>query len=337
MRNIVLALLASGAIGAAPQVHSQQVTFSHSGVTLHGTIYWPDSDQPVPAVVAFHDASVGRADAALYRHLRDGLPAIGIAVLLFDRRPNASGVSFETLADDGISGARAIARLPQIDPKCIGYWGLSQGGWLSLMAGVRDPSAAFVVAVSAPLVTPAVQMEFAMANRLRVLGYSASDVRAMLAARRAWTQYLRGSLSLANAVVAIEAIESKPWFDLMYMPTAQSLSAGTASNSFRLHMDVDPLSELSHMRIPALLIYGGADLWTPVDATVDRLHGLVVTHPSISYAVIPGANHELMFPVHDTMPTDPQTVSTFAPQSPAYFMLLGSWLERATQLCHSLT
>lgn len=73
------------------------------------------------------------------------------------------------------------------------------------MAGVRDPAAAFVIAVSAPLVTPAAQMEYAMANRIRVLGYPESDVNAMLAARRAWTQYLRGSLALANAVAAIGA------------------------------------------------------------------------------------------------------------------------------------
>lgn len=333
MRALLLVLLAISTVAGDPVVHSQPVTFSHDGVTLHGTLFWPDSSARVPAVVAFHDASIGNADAALYRHLRDGLPGIGVAVLLFDRRSDASSVGFETLAGDGIAGARAIARLPQIDASCIGYWGISQGGWLSLMAGVRDPAAAFAIAVSAPLVTPAAQMEYAMANRLRVLGYPESDVNAMLAARRAWTQYLRGSLPLADAVAAIEAIDTKPWFKLMYMPTGESLAAGTASNSFRLHMDVDPLKELGNLRVPTLLIYGGADLWTPVQLTVDRLRGLAATHPSVTYAVIPGASHELMFLTNDTMPTDARTLSTFSPQAPEYFMLLGSWLTRNTERC----
>lgn len=173
-----------------------------------------------------------------------------------------------------------------------------------------------------------IQMEYAMSNRIRVLGYPESDVSEMLAARRAWTAYLRGLEPLADAVGAMKMIENKPWFSLMYMPTAESLSSGTASNTFRLHMDVDPLPIIQNIRIPTLLIYGGADLWTPVETTVERLRALQPSHPLVEYAVIAGASHELMFPAHDTMATDPQTLGTFSPQAPAYFMLLGSWLAR---------
>ena len=43
---------------------------------------------------------------------------------------------------------------PSIDASRIGYWGLSQGGWLAASAAQRDPKAAFAISVSAPLVTP---------------------------------------------------------------------------------------------------------------------------------------------------------------------------------------
>lgn len=112
MRVVVLVLLMVGTVAADHIVHSQRITFLHDGVTLRGTLFWPDSSGPVPAVVAFHDASIGNADAPLYRHLRDGLPAIGVAVLLFDRRSDATSVGFDILAGDGIAGARAIAALP---------------------------------------------------------------------------------------------------------------------------------------------------------------------------------------------------------------------------------
>ncbi len=204
---------------------------------------------------------------------------MGIAVLLYDRRGagQSSGkndVSYETLADDGIAGARAIARISAIDPRRIGYWGLSQGGWLAVFAAERDPNAAFAVSVSAPLVTPEQQMEFAMANRLSVNGYSQADVDAMLAARKAWTAYLRGAAPRADAVAALSKIDAKPWFDLMYMPSANDLTSNPATSSWRKQMDDDPLAALRRVRVPVLFIYGGNDPWIPVAATIGRLEPL---------------------------------------------------------------
>jgi pimeloyl-ACP methyl ester carboxylesterase len=228
------------------------------------------------------------------------------------------------LAGDGIAGARAIAKLPQIDASRIGYWGLSQGGWLAIFAAERDPKAAFVVSVSAPLVTPETQMEFAMANRLRVLGYPDSDVTSMLAARKAWIGYLRGTVPRSTAAAALGAIDRKPWFDLMYLPSAAQLSANPSA---RKDLDDDPLAAIENVRVPVLFIYGGADLWIPVAATVERLGTLVRTHPNVAYAVVANASHEMMFVSHQTMATDVKSLQSDAPQAPAYFMLLASWLR----------
>ena len=112
-----------------------------------------------------------------------------MAVPLFDRRGNggssgSENVPYQTLADDGISAAQALRAMRQIDPRRVGYWGISQGGWLATFAAVRDRKAAFAIAVSAPLTTPESQMEFADANRLDVLHYSQSDISDMLGARK---------------------------------------------------------------------------------------------------------------------------------------------------------
>ncbi|HEY6450667.1 MAG TPA: alpha/beta fold hydrolase [Candidatus Cybelea sp.] len=316
-----------------PAVLKQTIAFSNDGAVLHGTLYRPDTSQRVPAVVAFHAAGLGRADAALYVHLRQGLPAMGTAVLLYDRRgtgrsTGTKDVSYETLADDGIAGARAISQIPAIDPNRIGYWGLSQGGWLAVFAAERDPRAAFAVSVSAPLVTPELQMEFAMINRLRVNGYSSSDVAAMLAARKAWTAYLRGDLPRATAVAALSKIDRKPWFDLMYMPSVKDLPSNPAASSWRKQMDDDPLAALKRVRLPVLFIYGGDDPWIPVAATIDRLRLLVRANPAIEYAVIGRADHDMMFVQRETMSVNTAALQRDVPQAPAYFMLLASWLTR---------
>lgn len=130
--------------------------------------------------------------------------------------------------------------MPQIDAKRVGYWGISQGGWLATFAAIRDRSAAFAVAVSAPLTTPESQMEFADTNHLLALGYSKADVDEMMFARAMWTGYLRSTNSRAQADAAIAKIEKKPWYRYMYMPTVAQIK-GPAESTWRTQMGDNPI------------------------------------------------------------------------------------------------
>ncbi|HEX4014911.1 MAG TPA: alpha/beta fold hydrolase [Candidatus Cybelea sp.] len=316
-------------VPGTPPVATQRIVFSHAGATLAGVLYRPVVDRPVPAVVVLHGASSGKASDHLYDHLRTGLPAMGVAVLIYDRRGEGAStgplknIDYPTLAGDGVAGARALAKLPSIDPARIGYWGLSQGGWLSVLAASLDPHAAFAISVSAPLVTPELQMEFAMSNHLSLLGYPQSDVDAMLAARKAWTGYLAGTAPRSAAVAALAAIQNKPWFGLMYLPSAAELTANPSTSSWRKEMNEDMLAAVRAVRVPALFIYGGSDPWIPVASTVAALKRLARVQKNIQYAVIAHASHEMMVVPNERMELSPLA----APQSAAYFMLLGSWLR----------
>jgi len=256
---------------------------------------------------------------------------VGFAVLIYDRRGSGQssgslhGVDYETLADDAVAAQHALCKLPRIDPAKIGFWGLSQGGWLAVLAAGRSPDAAFAISVSAPLVTADEQMQFATGNLLAVRGYSHEDVQEMLETRRAWTGYLRGTNSRAAAVEALTKAQSKPWFDLTYMPKASDLRDDPA---LRRKMDDDPVAAVLKARVPLLFLYGGSDPWVPVAKSMQRLKALSSLVHNIESGVIDNANHELMFPVNETMQVDANTTRNDAPQAPAYFILLGSWLSR---------
>jgi dienelactone hydrolase len=56
-----------------------------------------------------------------------------------------NGIDYKTLADDAIAGQSALAKLPRIDAKRIGFWGFSQGGWIAVLAASRSPSTAFAI------------------------------------------------------------------------------------------------------------------------------------------------------------------------------------------------
>ena len=338
--NVALVLAAVLPWYAPPSISvaAKAVTFTNAGATLRGTAYVPDVHHPVPAVVVYQGASEPLAATPLYRHLREALPQLGIAVLLFDRRGSGAStgkndVPYEVLADDGIAGANALRAMPQIDRDRVGYWGISQGGWLATFAAVRDKRAAFAVAVSAPLTSPESQMEFADANHLYALGYTKADIDDMLTARKAWTGYLRGTNSREQAVAAIGKIEHKPWYRYMYMPTVAQLK-GPGESQWRNQMDDDPLTAVTNIRIPMLFLLGSSDPWIPVARTAASLRAVCATHPNITYDVIQDANHLMMRPPSTERMDDAtaEAVSKESPSSPAYFMLLGSWLTRTLHI-----
>jgi dipeptidyl aminopeptidase/acylaminoacyl peptidase len=320
-------------VAVTPPVDSQEVQFTNGNAHLVGTVSLPRNGNHLPAVVVLHDAGIPTHEAALYRHLRKGLPALGFAVLIYDRRGRDESygdprVDYETLADDAIAGQHALARLPRIDPARIGFWGLSQGGWLAVLAAGRSQEAAFAISVSAPLVAADEQMQFATSNLLTLRGYSPSDVREMLETRRAWAGYLRGTNSREVAVDALRKSESKPWFNISYLPSVSRLTTDPEHDPTRRTLDDDPVAAVRKAKVPLLFLYGDSDPWVPVAQSIERLQSLTRELHNIEYAVVAGANHEMMSPVNETMQIDQNTIRNDAPQAPTYFILLGSWLSR---------
>jgi len=313
---------------------SEEIRFSNAGAELVGTVYLPASGDHLPSVVVLHSAGADTREAGLYRHLREGLPAMGVAVLIYDRRGsgqssgNLAGTDFETLADDAIAGQRALEKIPLIDSKKIGFWGLSRGGWLAVLASERSPDAAFAISVSAPLVSAEEQMEFATSNLLLVRGYSQADVDQMLAARKTWVDYLHSKNSREAALDALSKVEAKPWFALAYLPRAAAITTDPEHDSVRRRLDDDPIAVVRKTKIPLLFLYGDSDPWIPVAESIEKLRPLRNELHNIDYAVVPNANHEMMLPGNETMQVDQDTNLRDEPQATTYFMLLASWLAR---------
>jgi hypothetical protein len=95
-------------------------------------------------------------------------------------------------------------------------------------------------------------------------------------------------------------------------------------------MHIDPLAPVEHIKVPVLFIFGGNDPWIPVAASLVRVRALAKAHANVRYAVIAGASHEMMLVKRPSMATDPKSLAGYAPNAPAYFTLLASWLTRNT-------
>ena len=208
---------------ATTRVTAEDRGFTSGGAELSGTLYMPRSGKPVAAIVVTHSASSPLGSASLYDHLKTALPALGIAVFTYDRRGSGrsgtkdAGGNFTILADDAIAAVQSLKADPRIDPARIGTWGLSQGGWISPLAASRSPDIAFVISVSAPVVTADVQMIFSSTNHLRANGYSQADIDQMVATRKAVDDYMRGTAGKDAAQRMIDGAKTRPWFKYLYM------------------------------------------------------------------------------------------------------------------------
>lgn len=313
---------------ASVNVVEEQKTFENGSAKLSGTLYLARERKLQAAIVVTHAAASPLRDLPLYQHLKQMLPPLGIAVFIYDRRGSGkSGGDLQSsdyalLADDAIAAVRMLKADARIDPRRVGIWGLSQGGWLALLAASRSSEPAFAISVSAPLVTPDVQMMFRSINSLRVHGYSQADIDQMIAARKAVDDYMRGSGDRATAQRLVDAAKAKPWFKLLYMGETVS---DRATSRWRKEIEFDPMRTLADVKIPALVIYGAADPVVPVAVSVERLR---VAYPKLDAVVIAGADHSMQLSVPPAVQMDPARINEQAPEAAEYFAVLASWLTR---------
>lgn len=313
------------------QVWAEERIFRSGPAQLSGTLYLPRGARIFGAIVVSHGASSPLRSSPLYRHLKEMLPALGIAVFIYDRRGagksagDLSTSDYSLLADDAIAAVRMLKIDPRIDPKRIGVWGLSQGGWLSLLAASRSPEVRFAVSISAPVVAPDVQMIFYSANALAVNGYSQDDIDQMKATRKAVDDYMRGVGDLETAQRMVDAAKAKPWFSLTYMGETVK---DRETSRWRKEIEHDPLRTLGAVKVPALVIYGAADPVVPVAASVERLKQLRGRYSELQVNVIAGADHSMQTSVDAKSQMDPKKSDEGAPEAPEYFGLLASWLTQ---------
>jgi len=305
----------------------EDVSFDNGEAALSGTIYRPAQGKVASILIAVHGASGGERSTAIFRHLHESLPRLGMAVLVFDRRGTGRSTGdlkssdYTVLADDAIAARRLFESDPGLRDAPVGYWGYSQGGWIAMIAGSRDPRAAFVVSVSAPLVSPDLQMIEATRNILRINGASEADIAIAIDAREAVDAHLRGQMDAKTAQAKLDLAKTKPWFPLIYM----SGTLGDPKTSRWLkEISYDPMDALSRVEAPTLLVFGQKDVWIPVRTSVERARAL--DRKTVTVVSIAGADHAMMESLTPQQQIDSSLSKRFRPESAEYFLALGSWL-----------
>jgi pimeloyl-ACP methyl ester carboxylesterase len=213
----------------------------------------------LPGAVVVHGS--GRSERAMYRYAADRLTAMGMAVVLYDKRgvgqstgryrdvtTENSQEALAELADDARRALAVLASHRQVDPARVGLFGVSQAGWILPLAADGHPGVPFLVVVSGPAVSVGFEIRHGRLNG-------------------------EGSESISEAELA------------------KQLAA------FRGPHGYEPAATLRRLRTPTLWIMGDRDQNLPLRETLEVLDSLPANASGVLTLVrFPQADHQMYAP-----------------------------------------
>ena len=141
------------------------IKFKNEDVTLSGDFYLPE--RPIGALVLVH----GSGPATRMRRIAQFFAERGFAVVTWDKRGvgqsggnyeadrNTSPENLKLLAGDAAAAMNWLTAQPSVVGLPIGYWGISQAGWIIPLAALRTPRVDFITLWSGPVCTVTEEME----------------------------------------------------------------------------------------------------------------------------------------------------------------------------------
>jgi len=317
----------------------KEVVFPSAEISLVATLRLPPGQGPFPAIVLVHGSGPGTRSQLVV--MASFFARLGMAVLWYDKRGcGGSGgdwkkVDLEALAADAVAGAKWLRSRPEIDPKRVGAWGISQGGWITPLAGSLDPELAFVINSSGPGTSLRRQDTYMMANVLKAGKIKEEDARLYLAMLATLYDYGRGKATAAALDTLNDQIRAIADLKDMALPPARDINPemlyakqaiGDPAWFYHLDPDRDALAPYRKLRCPLLVTYGKLDMTVPVEESVRLISEALRTaaHPDFSVEVLATAGHgfAMMKEGEPPAPVQPGRLSR------EFFSAIENWLHQ---------
>lgn len=321
-----------------------------AGITLAGTLTYPETGGPYPAVLLISGSGLQDRNEAIMGHkpflvLADYLTRLGIAVLRVDDRGiggSTGGHSMPTSEDfagDVITGVKYLKSRPEIDSLRIGLIGHSEGGIIAPMVASRSEDIAFIVLLAG---TGVPGDEILYKQGAEILVAEGLDEKTQAVQRETQERIFailreekddRRATRLVESLL-IEQIEKLDTNEAAAMGDSQAAAEIQAKQAvspwMRFFIDYDPAPALSKVKCPVLALIGEKDLQVDADQNLPTIEAALKSGGNRNYTVkaLPGLNH--LFQTAETgSPSEYATIEeTMAPD---VLKLVGDWILQICQ------
>ncbi|MBI3972536.1 MAG: alpha/beta fold hydrolase [Chloroflexi bacterium] len=310
--------------GARLPLRGEEVTFRNGDVTLAGTLLLPEGAGPHPAVVMIHGS--GKQTRGGVRLWADYFVRRGIAALVYDKRgadaSSRAGGSFEDLAHDALAGLACIRARPAIDPRRVGLWGGSQGGWIAPLGAVLAPDhVAFVVMMAGPGVSIPEQNVQNVEHSMRAAGCSAEAIAAAVEWMRAFNHLWATGEGFEQVRDGHARLRERGWADFVG-PSVEKPPSHAGLRIGRFDMAYEPVPMLERVMWPVLALFGEHDTAVPPEQNAPPVQAALrrAGNPASTVRIVPRANHLGL------VATDDGRLATCTHFIPEYLKTAADWI-----------
>lgn len=220
----------------------EEFIFNFKDATIFSIVTLPDNPGPHPAVVIIDGAADietrlrNGVSSNYFKDLARKLAMEGIAAVRYDPPgvgSSTGSIVFDSLdyrSEEALAVLDAMRSRNDILPDRVGFWGVSQGGWVIAMAAAERPDdVAFIISVSGSGVSVVEQQIFSIEAQSRADGLPEEDIaRAVLFGRTLidWQLsepiYQEENLAASHELPASDPL--KEFVDLVYDPGEITIS-----------------------------------------------------------------------------------------------------------------
>ena len=247
-----------------------------ANVTLAGTLTFPRSEQPSPAVLLIAGSGPIDRNETVFGHkpflvLADHLTKQGFVVLRVDKRGigqstgNYSVATTEDFAADALAGVEYLKTRKEVDAERIGLIGHSEGGLIAPMVAVKSNDVAFIVLMAGPCVTGEAILYAQEGLISRAMGVAEEQISHQLDFQKQVLSVIKNESDLEKTEKLLREIVVKQLANLPKEEQQISADAMEAqmkrcnSRWFRYYLTYDPTIALKGLKIPVLVINGELD------------------------------------------------------------------------------
>jgi pimeloyl-ACP methyl ester carboxylesterase len=262
---------------------------------LRAAISLPDSPGPHIGIVLVDGSGDGVADG--WGPWPGVLTGCGAVVLTHDK-PGCGGSpgdwtmqTFEDRARESLSALAVLRSHPEVAGSA-GLFGVSQGGWVALLAATLGTAEVdFVISVSGPGVSPRIQERWRIEQDLRSAGLPREAIVDALHWVDERTRRLLDGEPVETVLGTQAERSDESWYDL----TTRQFDTVEALGFLVRVLAFEPADVLPRVPCPVLALFGADDTLVPVSSSVIAFATHLPERPGQPHgiAVLPRADHGL--------------------------------------------